>query len=457
MKILLVEDERLTRVAMSDNLSSEGYQVVACSDGIQGWKAIDQEQPDVIVSDLKLPGRDGMALLEKASSMKPSIPVILMTAFATVENAIEALRLGAYDYLTKPFAPQELLNILGNLNRYQSILRENEQLRERIRFINDTPIIGNSPSMRQLKQTLSAIAPGDHTVLIEGKSGTGKEVVARTIHNLSARNSGPFIGINCCAIPESLLEGELFGYLKGAFSGAVRNHAGYFEQAENGTLFIDDIDDLPLSFQVKLLRVIQERTITRLGDEKRIAINIRLIAATKRSLKQMVAEGTFRDDLYYRLNVIPIKIPRLANRKEDIPILVNHFLKKHGASTDADAPQIDIEPLLEHSWPGNVRELENLIERIIALPGAKFELQLHEKGEEQGIKVVASPQRMEESIDLQKSLTRYELELIEWAVARAQGNVSLAAKMLKIPRSTLKSKLSKYHLISEMHYPSEGG
>jgi len=446
MKVLLVEDERLTRVAMSNNLTNEGYEVVACSYGKEGWEAIDRVKPNVIISDLKLPGMDGMAILEKANTCSPSIPVILMTAFATVENAIEALRLGAYDYLTKPFAPQELLNILGNLNRYQSVLRENEDLKEKIRVIKESPIIGNSPGMRQLKQTLSAIAPGDHTVLIEGESGTGKEVVAHTIHNLSHRANGPFVGINCCAIPETLLEGELFGYLKGSFSGAVRNHAGYFEQAENGTLFIDDIDDLPLSFQVKLLRVIQERMIARLGDEKRIPINIRLIAATKRNLKEMVNQGKFRDDLFYRLNVIPIQIPPLADRKEDIPVLVNHFLKKHGSITELNPPNIQIEPLLEYSWPGNVRELENLVERIVALPGGKFEFQLQEYTGKGDPDPDCRKFMKEFPLDLQRVVAEYELALIDRAMDQASNNISAAAKLLKVPRSTLQSKIDKLRL-----------
>ena len=444
MKILLIEDERLTRVTMTHNLTNAGYEVIACADGDEGWKAMDSDSPDAIVTDLRLPGINGMEILERARGFTPPVPVILVTAFATVENAVEALRLGAYDYLTKPFAPQELLNILGNIDRYQTLLRENEKLRERIRDIADSPIVGNSPPMRQLRQTISAIAPGDHTILIEGESGTGKEVVAHAIHNQSARNKGPFVAINCCAIPESLMEGELFGYLKGAFSGAVRNHAGYFEQAENGTLFIDDIDDLPLNIQVKLLRVIQERQVVRLGDEKTVPINIRLIAATKKNLQQMVQEGLFRDDLFYRLNVIPIQIPPLAERKEDIPMLVSHFLVKH-AQPDFPHPEINIKPLMDYSWPGNVRELENLVERIIALPNAGFEELLRSVPAATVVPEaqIQPPQTDRYPLDLQQTVNGFEKSLIGDALQQCSGNVTAAAKLLSIPRSTLQSKIEK--------------
>jgi DNA-binding NtrC family response regulator len=371
--------------------------------------------------------------------------VIVMTAFASAESAIQALRLGAYDYVMKPFQPDEILTILGHIDQLESVVRENRELRERIRDLDEGSIVGNSPAMRKLKRTISAVAPGDHTVLIQGASGTGKELVARAIHEQSGRSQGPFIAINCAAIPETLLESELFGYRKGAFTGAHRDHSGYFERARGGTLFIDDIDDMPLPVQVKLLRVIQEREVQPVGGHQAVPIDIRLVAASKAELKERVAAGAFREDLFYRLNVIPLSLPRLRQRSEDIPELLWHFIAKHGHG--AAPPRLgprEYKALAGHSWPGNVRELENLVERWLALPGLEIRELLDapaSQAEPPSSAPPAPPPLDTEPLDYRDYMRTCERQLLDWALARSGGSVSVAARLLRLPRSTLRSRL----------------
>ncbi|MBM4131679.1 sigma-54-dependent Fis family transcriptional regulator [bacterium] len=447
MRILLVEDEKMTRVALAGTMTREGHEVVACADGPAGLAAIAATPFDVVLTDLRLPGASGLDLLREVQSRGGRAKVIIMTAFASTESAIEALRLGAYDYVSKPFQSDEILTLLGHIEQLQAVIRENSELRRRISSLGEAGIVGNSEVMRNLRQTIQAIAPGGHTVLICGPSGTGKEVAARAIHELSHRAQAPFVAINCAAIPETLLESELFGYRKGAFTGADRDHQGYFESARGGTLFIDDIDDVPLSMQVKLLRVIQEREVLPVGARRPVPIDIRLVAATKSDLRELVAAGSFREDLYYRLNVIPLRMPLLRERREDIPELVRHFVLKHGG----DARRWHLDPqqsrlLASHDWPGNVRELENLVERWLALPQHDLRDLLGDRPSRPTVATVVPPSPPDlpadgQAVDYRRYMERCERQLLDWALARAGGNVTIAARLLQLPRSTLRSRL----------------
>jgi len=441
MKILLVEDERITRIAMRDNLSNAGHNVTICADGEEGLLTLKKKKFDLVITDLKLPNASGLDILAEAKNID-GLKVIIMTAFATVENAIEALRLGAYDYLIKPFAPEELLNIVENLNDFHKVVKENRKLKERIDQHEARDIIGQSPAMIQMKQTIEIASDGDYTVLVEGESGTGKELVARAIHRRSSRKKKPFVAINCCAIPETLFESELFGHVRGAFSGADKNHAGYFERAKGGVLFIDDIDDMQMNLQAKILRVIQEREIERVGGNQSIPIDIRIIAATKKDLKQLVAEGKFRDDLYYRLNVVPISIPKLSDRKDDIQLLVEHFLKKHGAPQEfVISPEI-LPILMRYDWPGNVRELENIVERIIALPSIDLsDILIPQSNVVDDVSQYSDLPTF--PLNLHEYVTEFENSVIDKALEHADNNLAATARILQIPRSTLRSKLEK--------------
>ncbi len=446
MRILLVEDERMTRVALAGTLEREGHLVTACADGAAGLAAIGAGEFDVVLTDLKLPGAGGLDLLREVQNRGGRSKVIIMTAYASTDTAVEALRLGAYDYVSKPFQPDEILTILAHIEQFESVLQENRELKHRIRSLGDDGLVGNSPAMRRLKQTIRAVAPGDHTVLIQGPSGTGKEVAARAVHDLSRRGQAPFVAINCTAIPETLLESELFGYKKGAFTGADRDHAGYFERARGGSLFIDDIDDMPLSTQVKLLRVIQEREVHPVGGLRPVPIDIRLMTAAKTDLKELVAAGAFREDLYYRLAVIPLRLPRLRERTEDIPELVRHFVAKHGGDErrfHLDQQQCRL--LAAHDWPGNVRELENLVERWLALPDQSLRELLGDTAARTAPtapgELPSPPPLDSETIDYRQYMDLCERRLLDWALARSGGNVTVAARLLRLPRSTLRSRL----------------
>ncbi|MDT3696185.1 MAG: sigma-54 dependent transcriptional regulator [Ignavibacterium sp.] len=445
MKILLAEDEKITRKSLTDILTTEKHEVVSFENGSQAYESLKKNDFDVIITDIRLPGMNGIDILKNAKEINPKIIVIIITAYASVETAIEALKFGAYDYLIKPFSPVQLLSILQHIEQLKLVLSENEKLKKRIALLEDKTIIGSSEKVKSFMNTIKTIAPQDYTVLIQGESGTGKELCARTIHNFSARKSKNFIAINCAVIPETLIESELFGHEKGAFTGAIKKHIGYFEKANDGTLFIDDIDDLPYNIQVKLLRVLQEKEISRVGSTESIPIDVRIICASKVDLKQKVAEKQFREDLYYRLNIIPIFLPPLRERKEDIPELLIHFLKKHGGEDKIQLLNEDIyETLLKYNWPGNVRELENITERIIALSPnsfinpAVFEPLLNNSENTEQDKIA-----FEKYDDFEQYISNKEKEIINWALERASNNVTAAAKILKIPRTTLRSKMEK--------------
>ena len=443
MRLLIIEDEKITRISLSDILKREGYEVYSAEDGEEGLATYKSMRPEVVITDLRLPKLGGMEVLQTVLSLDPRCKVILITAYATVDTAISSLKLGAFDYLTKPFSPEKLLSILRNISLLCSALAENAELKNRIEILEDKTIIGNSQIIQRLKETILQIAHNDSTVLIEGESGTGKELVARALHKASLRRDGSFVAVSCSSIPESLLESELFGHEKGAFTGAIRKHVGYFERANKGTLFIDDVDDFPLSMQVKLLRVIQEREFMPVGGNANVNIDVRIICATKIHLKKRVEEKLFREDLFYRLNIIPIRIPPLRERKEDIPLLVDHFFKKHRAEDKIMLLTHEIYNALKgHDWPGNVRELENIVERMIALSfSGTIDLSVLDLSEKKRGALLKENYGDYDSFD--EFISKKEKEMLEWALDACQNNVTSAAKLLNIPRTTLNSKLSR--------------
>ena len=450
MKIMLVEDEKITRKTLTDILKKENYEVNSFSDGTEALNALKQNNFDVVITDLRLPGTNGLDILKAAKEMNSRIIVIIITAYATVETAIESLKLGAYDYLLKPFSPEQLLSILKHIEQLSKVLYENEKLKSRLELFEKKTIIGSSAKVKSFLDMIKIVAPQDHTILIQGESGTGKELCARTIHNFSLRKDKEFIAINCAVIPETLIESELFGHEKGAFTGAVKKHIGYFEKANGGTLLLDDIDDLPLAMQVKLLRVLQEKEISRVGSTGNIPIDVRIVCATKVDLKERVNQKLFREDLYYRLNIIPIVLPPLRERKEDIPELLIHFLKKHGAEEKVQYVDDNIYSILnKYDWPGNVRELENITERIIALsPNQHLNTTVLDPLLIRTQKEKKFDNPLEEYDGFDKYILSKEREIIDWALIKSGNNVSGAAKLLKIPRTTLRSKMDKLSMQS---------
>ncbi len=467
MKILLVEDEKISRITLTETLTKQGYQVTACETGRAGIDALEKSPFEVVITDLRLPDLNGLELVKLARTRDSGCTVIVITGFATVETAVAALKLGAYDYLTKPFSPDKLLSMLANIQQLHSVISENIQLKKRITRYEGREIIGSAPVMQKLVKTLRSVAATDHTVLIEGESGTGKELVAHFLHQNSERGKGPFVAVNCAVLPESLLESELFGHEKGAFTGAHKRHLGYIERAHDGTLFIDDIDDLPMRLQVKLLRVLQEHEIQPIGGQESVPVNFRVVCATKANLLQMVRENTFREDLYYRINIIALTLPPLRERREDIPLLIDHFIAKHhrGDRPVEVTPEM-LQKMMTYDWPGNVRELENTIQRLLALPQEMDYMPAVNAGG--GRREKAATQKTDdpaawESFD--SCMLSREREIIARALRECGHNVSAAARRLKLPRSTLQSKLLKmadlnskegrYDGFQQNHHPEE--
>ncbi len=448
MRVLVVDDEEIQRVSLQDDLREAGYDTTAVESPNVALELVRKEAFDVVVSDLKMPVMDGVTLLRKIKELQPETTVIMMTAYATVESAVEAMKLGAYDYLTKPFSTDELLLLLERVGKYRQVVAENvrlkQQLEERYAF---GKIIGKSQPMQEVYRQLEIVAPTDSTVLIEGETGTGKEMVANAIHFNSLRKDKPFVKVSCAMLSKEILESELFGHEKGAFTGAFRQKKGRFELADGGSIFLDEVDDIPVELQVKLLRVLEERTLERVGGTETIEIDVRVIAATKKDLRQLVAEGKFREDLFYRLNVYPIKLPALRERKEDIQILFEHFLRQFkGGQLPRVNPQV-YRYLLDYPWPGNVREFKNVVERLTltcqcdpidpdCLPA---EIRSIREGPERG-------HDPEKAGPLDSAVAEFEKKLILEALNRSNGNKARAAEILQIPVSTLKSKIKKYKM-----------
>ncbi len=451
--ILIVEDEPKMSRLLELNLGEEGYTTRAAADAETGIKVLRQEKIDLVITDLKLPGMDGLEFLQAVKRVDARLPVIVMTAYGTVETAVEAMKAGASDYVLKPFSMEEINLIVGKELDVNRLREENRSLREalgrRYEFKN---IIAHSAKMQEVLATVDRVAPTNSTVLLGGESGVGKDLIARAIHQHSRRASGPFVKINCTAIPENLLESELFGYEKGAFTGAASPKPGKFELADKGTIFLDEIGDVPGTIQVKLLRVLQDREFERLGGTKTLKVDVRVVAATNQDLRAALEEGTFREDLYYRLNVVPINIPPLRERKEDIPYLVDHFIERF--AKDSAKPLRGITPaaqklMMEFHWPGNVREVENIIERAVALSTGDMldtaDIRLDLSPVKSGGEAVAASGASAGSAFPPSGMTleQFEDEMIKEAVRRSNGNKSQAARLLGLSRNALRYRLAK--------------
>jgi two-component system response regulator PilR (NtrC family) len=369
--ILIVDDEISMCDFLTVILTNEGYKVKAVQDGVEALKILQEESFPCMITDLKMPNMDGLELVSRAREIVPELGVVVITAYASLQSAVEALRLGAMDYVTKPFKVDEIKIVIAKIFDQIELKRENAQLRKQLSEKNDLDsIIGKSEEMRKLLDLIRRVAPTDSTILITGESGTGKELVAQAIHLQSKRSNGPFVSINCGALPETLLESELFGHVKGSFTGAIKNKDGLFKVADGGTLFLDEIGDMSQTIQVKLLRALQEKEVMPIGATQPIPVDCRVLAATNANLEERIASGEFRNDLYYRLSVIPIRLASLRERRDDIPLLTNHFLKKicqQNALEPKTLSQDAMEKLIHYDWPGNVRELENAIERSVIL------------------------------------------------------------------------------------------
>jgi len=441
--ILVVDDEKNYLLVMTALLSEEGYEVIAVEDGRRALDIAEEADLDLVLTDMKMPQMDGIELVSRIKKDHPDLPAIVMTAFGTVEKAVQAMRAGAYDYITKPFQNEELMMTVRKALEMHRLVRENKELTQELRHRDSFEnIISKNKAMKDIFRLIEKVADTQANILITGESGTGKELVARAVHqgNKSRRNKR-FVTVNCTALPETLLESELFGHEKGAFTDAVSTRKGRFELSDGGTLFLDEIGDMPISLQAKLLRIVQEREFERLGGDKTIKVDVRLVTASNRDLKREVAEKRFREDLLYRLNVVQIHLPPLRDREDDIPLLVNHFIRLYGEKSGKKDMTISPEAMRRiyaHHWPGNVRELENVIERAVILcSGSAI-------GPEDLPDDLLSK---EGNLDLTATLEAIEKDMIERALKRANSVQAHAADLLGIKKNALQYKLKKYDLI----------
>jgi len=437
--LILAVDDEADMLETFRSILAKKYELITVTSGKEALKLLKEKDFSLVLLDIRMPEIDGLAVLREIKEEEPQLEVIMVTASKDVASAVEAMKLGALDYITKPFEVKELQAVIEKALEKRNLVRENLYLKETLKQATSfCDLIGQTPVMKKLFETIEKVAPTDSTVLIQGESGTGKEIVARAIHKKSKRAHKPFIAVNCAAIPENLLESELFGYERGAFTGALERKLGKFELAEGGTLFLDEIGCMPLAMQAKLLRVIEDRVVERLGGEKGIPVDVRIISATNIDFKKEIEKGTFRHDLYYRLNVIPIRLLPLRERKEDIPLFVQYFLNKFNQELNKKVKGFTPDALAiltNYDWPGNVRELQNFIERLVVLAQGsiitKEDLQLHSASELSETK----------GQTLKDALAYYEKQLIKKALIESGNNRSLAAKALGIPRSTLNSRI----------------
>lgn len=449
--LLIVDDENALREAIAERLADHGFIVEQAASGEQALQRLADFAFDILITDLRLPGIDGRQVVEAAIERYPEIIPIVITGYGTVKDAVEAIKQGAADFITKPFQFDALLHVLRSALEQRRLKSENAYLRSQLedRYRIDG-LVGHSAVMRGLFQLLETVAATSSTVLITGETGTGKELAARAIHHNSPRRANRFVAINCSAIPETLLEAELFGHVRGAFTGAVGTRQGRFEQAHKGTLFLDEVGTMSPALQAKLLRVLQEREFERVGDSHTIKIDVRVVAATHSDLKKMVSEGTFREDLFYRLNVIPVQLPPLRDRREDIPLLAQHFLQKLAGEAErgqVTMSQEALRRLMAYHWPGNVRQLENVLERALAFSHGRSQIDVPDLSPEiQNQPAPTDSSQVwfpDDGLDFESYIEAVELSLIHRSLERTQGNKRQAAKLLNLKRTTLIEKLKR--------------
>ncbi len=453
-RILIVDDDEALRESLQLILAAEGYQVLCADCGESALRVIEESPVDVVLCDLRMPGIDGFDLMPQIARQLPEVPIILMSAHGTQDLAIEAIQRGAYDYLAKPFQPAEIRLTLLKAHEREALRRKNQLLeRDMTRTLGDRAIVAASDGMIELLELLERTAAFKSTVLVTGESGTGKEVIARAVHAQSPRRNAPFVAVNCGAIPENLLESELFGHVKGAFTGASRAHRGLFAEADQGTLFLDEIAELPTALQVKLLRAIQEEEIRPVGDSKSQSIDVRVIAATARNLEEEIAASRFREDLFYRLNVVRLEVPPLRERSQDIPLLVDHFLSRFCHDLGKNVLSVSDEALdllVRYPWPGNVRELENMIERAMILTdgetieAAALPPAIRRSRSDPDLPIGEDPSESHQDFCLKRARQAFEADLIRKALARTGGNRTHAAKLLEISHRALLYKIKDY-------------
>ena len=452
-KILVVDDEQSLREVLSIMLKRAGYAVTSAMDGEEAIELLNKEIFDLVITDLRMPKIDGMEVLKAVKSASPETVVLIITAFASADSAVEAMKQGAYDYLTKPFQVDEVQLIIRNALEKRRLTTENMLLkREMASQSSFAQLVGQSEAMQKVFDVVRKVADSKSNVLICGESGTGKELVARAIHYNSARSVMPFVAVNCSAVPETLLESELFGHMKGSFTGAIANKAGLFEVADGGTIFLDEIGDTTPTIQVKLLRVIQEREFRRVGGNHDVKVDVRVVAATNKDLEKAVADGSFREDLYYRLDVIPIRLPPLRMRTGDIPLLATHFLERFAKESGKPKPVISQEAmhvLLSHEWRGNVRELENLIERVVAFATAELvtDVEVHgwlHRPATQSQHPTMLMDLTDEGLDLEGLINGIEKDLLLKALERSKWVKKKAARMLRLNTRSFRYRLEKY-------------
>ncbi|MFQ5509218.1 MAG: sigma-54-dependent transcriptional regulator [Leptospirillia bacterium] len=456
MKLLLVEDKDGMRDMLTRTLTSDGYDVIAHADGEGAMAALFERRFDLVLTDLQLPGQSGMEVLAAAKETYPDIPVVVMTAYGSIETAVEAMRRGAFDFIPKPFDPDHLALVLNKATEARRLLAENRVLRQTARHMGAPEIIGTAPAITDILEAVDKVASGDTTVLITGESGTGKELFAQLVHAASPRADGPFVAINCAAIPDQLLESEFFGHEKGAFTGADKRRMGKFEVACGGTLFLDEIGDMDMNLQAKLLRVLQDGEVVRVGGERPVPLDVRVVAATNQTLTERVAEGKFREDLYYRLSPFPLRIPPLRERRTDIPALAVHFMGRFAAELGRPVQQIApaaMDRLMSYLWPGNVRELQNAIERAVILADGNTIEQVDIAAAPQSggagpstARVAETPFPMDVPLGEVASAAQryYETRRIRQVLDLTGGNKSRASEILQVSYKTLLSKIKEY-------------
>ena len=449
LKILLADDEKTIRITLGDDLRAAGHDVTDVGRGDDALEALSERIFDLVITDIRMPGADGHQILKKAKEVRADTEVIVITGFGTIESAVDAMRAGAFNYILKPFLNSDIILSIEKIIRLKSLKEDNRRLKEQLgKLEGKEAVIGTSREMQKVLKTVRDVARSTASVLIVGESGTGKEVIARTIHLNSERRENEFVAVSCGALPESLLEAELFGHEKGAFTDAHKARKGRFELAAGGTIFLDDIDDMQLPMQVRLLRAIQEREIVRVGGERTIKVDIRVISATKRDLRELMLTGKFREDLFYRLNVVPVHLPPLRNRKDDIPLLINHFTSLFTAANRAyEVKPAVMDTLMSYPWPGNVRELENAVERAIVLAGeSRFLKKEHLLGIAERFKEgsEATPLDKQRFKTLKEVALEAERKYIKEVLSATGGRRARTATILGISRKNLWEKLKDY-------------